>query len=173
MARIPGKTSAKKPARKVAAPKKEAMEKEAPVVVAAETPINALPGGASLRGLGRRKEAVAQVMVKSGGTGTCMVNGRDWKEYFPTEELQIAVDGPQKVLGMQKNIDISVVVKGGGIRGQALAVRLGIARALLSADETYRKTLRANGFLTRDARVKERKKYGLKSARRAPQFSKR
>lgn len=143
------------------------------VVVVAEAPIRTLPDGATLRGLGRRKEAVAQVRVTSGGTGACTINGRDWKEYFPTEELQIAVDGPQKVLGMQKNIDIQAVVKGGGIRGQAIAVRLGIARALLSADEAYRKTLRANGFLTRDARVKERKKYGLKSARRAPQFSKR
>lgn len=122
--------------------------------------------------IGRRKEAVAQVRFTAEGTGKCVINGREYKKYFTTDILQGIVEGPQKVIGAQK-ADISVLVKGGGVHGQAEAVRLGIARALLELSENNRVTLRANGFLTRDARVKERKKYGLHSARRAPQFSKR
>ncbi|TAK05412.1 30S ribosomal protein S9 [Patescibacteria group bacterium] len=125
-----------------------------------------------LKTLGRRKEAVAQVRVMP-GTGKIVINGRAVGDYFTVPELLHIVSSAQKAVGQDATIDVSVLVKGGGIRGQAEAVRLGIARALITMNEAYRPTLRKMGYLTRDARVKERKKYGLKSARRAPQFSKR
>ncbi len=131
---------------------------------------NSTPG--MVKALGRRKEAVAQVRLVPEGSGQCVVNGREYHDYFTTDILQGIVEGPQKAVGAQK-ADISVLVKGGGVHGQAEAVRLGIARALLVVNANNRATLRAAGYLTRDARVKERKKYGLHKARRAPQFSKR
>ena len=129
---------------------------------------------------GRRKRSSAQVRL-TGGTGNITVNGVDVNEYFPNKILVMDLKQPLDVTDNINRFDIDVTVNGGGYSGQAGAIRLGIARALLKFDEntdqtredSYRKILKANGFLTRDARVKERKKYGLKKARRAPQFSKR
>lgn len=129
---------------------------------------------------GRRKRSSAQVRI-TGGTGNIVVNGVDVNEYFPNQILVMDLKQPLTVTDNTNRFDIDVTVNGGGYSGQAGAIRLGIARALLEFDantdqtreDSYRKILKANGFLTRDARVKERKKYGLKKARRAPQFSKR
>ena len=123
-------------------------------------------------GTGRRKKSVARVRVYL-GTGSITVNGKDIDEYFGLETLKLIINQPFGVTGTTGKFDIVVNVNGGGISGQAGAIRHGIARALVLADETYRPALKQAGFLTRDPRMKERKKYGLKAARRAPQFSKR
>ena len=122
-------------------------------------------------GTGRRKSSVARVYLVS-GKGNITINGRDVKEYFPFSTLILDLKQPLALLGAEDKYDVIATVKGGGFTGQAEAVRLGLARALLEAGED-RKTLKVAGMLTRNARVKERKKYGLKAARRAPQFSKR
>jgi small subunit ribosomal protein S9 len=124
-------------------------------------------------GTGRRKSSVARVHLFPGGTGAITVNGRDIDDYFGLETLKLIVRQPLNTVGLVGKVDIEATVSGGGVTGQAGAIRHGIARALLSVDETYRASLKAAGFLTRDPRMKERKKYGLKAARRAPQFSKR
>ena len=124
-------------------------------------------------GTGRRKSSVARVHLFAGGTGTITINGRDIDEYFGLETLKYIVRQPLSTTSMVDKVDISTTVKGGGVTGQAGAIRHGIARALLQADENFRPLLKDAGFLTRDSRMKERKKYGLKAARRAPQFSKR
>lgn len=124
------------------------------------------------RAVGRRKEAIARVALAE-GIGKITVNGKDFTQYFPTFELQKNVQAPLVLTDMAAGLDVSVKVIGGGVRGQSDAVRHGISRALLSLNQDLRKTLRSEGFLTRDPRVKERKKPGLKRARRAPQFSKR
>ena len=124
-------------------------------------------------GTGRRKSSVARVHLFSGGTGTITINGRDIDDYFGLETLKYIVRQPLNKTAMAGKVDISATVKGGGVTGQAGAIRHGISRALLLVDETYRQPLKDAGFLTRDPRMKERKKYGLKAARRAPQFSKR
>ncbi len=123
-------------------------------------------------GLGRRKASVARVRLTS-GTGNINVNGISVEEFMPSELLIIDLKQPLVAVEGTEKFDINVTVDGGGYSGQAGAIRLGIARALLEVDPTYRPALKAAGLLTRDARVKERKKYGLKAARRAPQFSKR
>ena len=123
-------------------------------------------------GTGRRKKSVARVRVYP-GTGSITVNGKDIDEYFGLETLKLIINQPFGVTGTTGKFDIVVNVNGGGISGQAGAIRHGIARALVLADETYRPALKQAGFLTRDPRMKERKKYGLKAARRAPQFPKR
>lgn len=124
--------------------------------------------------VGRRKSATAQVRIYEKGKGEVIVNKKDYKDFFPLTELQNSVVAPFKVVGLENKIDVSAIVKGGGIRGQAEAIRHGISRALLKInEEDYRKILRAEGYLTRDPRGKERKKPGLKRARRAPQWSKR
>jgi len=123
-------------------------------------------------GTGRRKKSVARVRLLP-GTGTITINGRDIDDYFGLETLKLIVNQPFGVTGTAGKFDIVCRVAGGGISGQAGAIRHGVARALLQADETYRSPLKKAGFLTRDPRMKERKKYGLKAARRAPQFSKR
>ena len=123
-------------------------------------------------GTGRRKKSVARVRIVP-GTGVITINGKDIDEYFGLETLKLIVNQPLDVTETIGKYDIVANVVGGGISGQAGAIRHGIARALLVADETYRGALKASGFLTRDPRMKERKKYGLKAARRAPQFSKR
>ncbi|TCT21142.1 SSU ribosomal protein S9P [Melghiribacillus thermohalophilus] len=123
-------------------------------------------------GTGRRKNSVARVRLVP-GTGRVMVNNRDAEEYFPFETLRRILKQPLEVTETEGSYDVLVKVEGGGFSGQAGAIRLGIARALLEADPDYRSALKKEGLLTRDARVKERKKYGLKKARRAPQFSKR
>ncbi|SFF00283.1 30S ribosomal protein S9 [Alteribacillus iranensis] len=123
-------------------------------------------------GTGRRKNSVARVFVVP-GDGKITVNNRDIDEYFNLETLKLVVKQPLSETGTEGQYDVKVNVNGGGFTGQAGAIRHGIARALLEADPDFRKPLKEAGFLTRDARMKERKKYGLKSARRAPQFSKR
>ena len=124
-------------------------------------------------GTGRRKSSVARVHLIPNGTGAITINGRDIDEYFGLETLKLIVRQPLVATGTVGKVDIEATVSGGGVSGQAGAIRHGIARALLVVDESYRPTLKAAGLLTRDPRMKERKKYGLKAARRAPQFSKR
>ena len=126
-----------------------------------------------LYGTGRRKSSVARVHLFQGGTGSITINGRDIDDYFGLETLKMAVRQPLVTTGTLGQVDIVATVKGGGVSGQAGALRHGIARALLLASEDYRPLLKKAGFLTRDPRMKERKKYGLKADRRAPQFSKR
>ena len=123
-------------------------------------------------GTGRRKKSVARVRLYP-GTGSITINGRDVDDYFGLETLKLIMNQPFDVTNNMGKFDVVANVVGGGISGQAGAIRHGIARALLLADETTRGALKAAGLLTRDARMKERKKYGLKAARRAPQFSKR
>ncbi|HRJ25921.1 MAG TPA: 30S ribosomal protein S9 [Fimbriimonadaceae bacterium] len=123
-------------------------------------------------GTGRRKCAIARVWIKP-GEGHLTINDRDYKEYLGRPVLEILVQSPLVWLGMEGKFDVSIATKGGGITGQAGAVRLGIARALVEYDPELRKELRRGGFLTRDQRVKERKKYGRKKARRGFQFVKR
>ena len=124
-------------------------------------------------GTGRRKKAIARVRLIPGGNGTIVINDRAFEEYFPQGTLQYIVKQPLDLLEVTVKYDVMVNVIGGGYTGQAGAIRLGVARALLEAEENSRSALKAAGFLTRDPRAKERKKYGLKKARRAPQFSKR
>ncbi len=124
-------------------------------------------------GTGRRKKAIARVRLIPGGNGTIIINDRAFEDYFPQGTLQYIVKQPLVAVDVETKYDIFVNVIGGGYTGQAGAIRLGVARALLEAEENSRPTLKAAGFLTRDPRSKERKKYGLKKARRAPQFSKR
>ena len=123
-------------------------------------------------GTGRRKHSVARVRVYP-GNGQITINGKDIDEYFGLETLKLVINQPFGVTGTMGKFDIVANVNGGGISGQAGAIRHGLARALVTVDENYRPALKAAGFLTRDPRMKERKKYGLKAARRAPQFSKR
>ena len=126
-----------------------------------------------LYGTGRRKSSVARVHLFPNGTGAITINGRDIDDYFGLDTLKLIVRQPLNTLDILGKVDIVATVSGGGVSGQAGAIRHGIARALLQVDESYRPALKAAGFLTRDPRMKERKKYGLKAARRAPQFSKR
>ncbi|MBL8087818.1 MAG: 30S ribosomal protein S9 [Chthonomonas sp.] len=123
-------------------------------------------------GTGRRKSAIARVWLKP-GEGKININGREHAEYLGRPVLEILVNSPFAHLGYEGKFDVMATAKGGGITGQAGAVRLGIARALVEMDENLRKPLRAGGFLTRDPRIKERKKYGRKKARRGFQFVKR
>ncbi|MCI6331392.1 MAG: 30S ribosomal protein S9 [Lachnospiraceae bacterium] len=123
-------------------------------------------------GTGRRKKSVARVYVMP-GKGKITINKRDIDEYFGLETLKVIVRQPLVATQTEGKYDIVVNVKGGGYTGQAGAIRHGLSRALLKVDEEFRPTLKKEGYLTRDPRMKERKKYGLKAARRAPQFSKR
>ncbi len=123
-------------------------------------------------GTGRRKKSVARVRLLP-GSGVITVNGKSLDEYFGLDTLKLIVNQPFGVTGTAGKFDVVCTVKGGGLSGQAGAVRHGISRALVLADEANKASLKASGFLTRDPRMKERKKYGLKGARRAPQFSKR
>ena len=123
-------------------------------------------------GTGRRKKSTARVRIMP-GTGVITINGREIDDYFGLETMKLIVNQPFGVTGTEGKFDIIANVRGGGFSGQAGAIRHGVAKALLQADETNRPALKKAGFLTRDPRMKERKKYGLKAARRAPQFSKR
>jgi small subunit ribosomal protein S9 len=140
----------------------------APAPVKAPRPIASGPVAAT----GRRKEAIARVRLVP-GNGTWAINGRPLDEYFPNKVHQQIVNDPFVALDLVDRYDVLVRVQGGGISGQAGAIRLGIARALLLTDDEARPPLKKAGFLTRDPRAKERKKYGLKKARKAPQYSKR
>ncbi len=123
-------------------------------------------------GTGRRKKSIARVYVTP-GTGKIVINGKDIDEYFGLETLKVIVRQPFAAIGQEGKFDVLANVHGGGIAGQAGAIRHGISRALLQEDAENRPTLKKEGFLTRDSRMKERRKYGLKKARKAPQFSKR
>ena len=123
-------------------------------------------------GTGRRKSSIARVRLVE-GTGKITINGKDIEEFFDLETLKVIVRQPLTVTNTLSKYDVICSVQGGGVSGQAGAIRHGIARALNEANAEYRPALKSNGFLTRDPRMKERKKYGLKAARRAPQFSKR
>ena len=124
-------------------------------------------------GTGRRKSSVARVRVYENGTGAITINGRDIDDYFGLDTLKLVVRQPLVATDMVGKVDIVVTVAGGGVSGQAGAIRHGISRALVTLNPEFRPALKAAGFLTRDPRMKERKKYGSKAARRAPQFSKR
>ncbi len=123
-------------------------------------------------GTGRRKSSIARVRLVE-GTGNITINGKNIDEYLDLETLKVIVRQPLTVTNTLSKYDVICKVQGGGFTGQAGAIRLGISRALLEANSEYRPVLKSNGFLTRDSRMKERKKYGLKKARKAPQFSKR
>ena len=125
-----------------------------------------------IRATGRRKTAVARVRIKSGG-GKILVNKRDFESYFPTIQERRRVMSPLQAIGADKSFDISITIKGGGLTGQSGAISMGIARALAKANPEHERILRSAKFLTRDARQKERKKYGRRGARRSFQFSKR
>lgn len=124
-------------------------------------------------GTGRRKKAVARVRIIPGGEGAIIINKRTIDEYFPQDTLKVIVRQPLVLTATSDKYDVAVNVNGGGYTGQAGAIRHGIARALIVSEPELRGALKKAGFLTRDPRTKERKKYGLKKARRAPQFSKR
>ena len=121
---------------------------------------------------GRRKEAVARVRVTP-GSGNFAINGRPIDDYFPTRVHRMVAQAPLRLIGREKDFDVIATIRGGGVAGQAGAVRLGVARALIDLQPELRAQLKAEGYLTRDAREKERRKYGLKKARKAPQYSKR
>jgi len=121
---------------------------------------------------GRRKQAVARVRLRP-GTGTITINGRALADYFPSGTHQMVLSEPLRLVGVEETYDVDATIHGGGVTGQAGALRLGIARSLVEVDPELRTTLKKAGFLTRDAREKESKKYGLKKARKAPQYSKR
>jgi len=123
--------------------------------------------------VGKRKRAIAQIRLHDKKAGHISINGKKLEEYLPTLKLQETVNSPLKIVNSLNKFEITVLVKGGGITGQAEAIRMGIARALEKMDKKHRKTLKVAGYLKRDARIKERKKPGLKRARRAPQWSKR
>ena len=124
-------------------------------------------------GTGRRKSSVARVRVYENGTGSIIINGRDIDEYFGLDTLKLVVRQPLVTTDMLGKVDVVVNVTGGGISGQAGAIRHGLSRALVAQNAEFRPALKAAGFMTRDPRMTERKKYGLRGARRAPQFSKR
>jgi small subunit ribosomal protein S9 len=127
---------------------------------------------APLSATGRRKEAVARVRITP-GTGLFDLNGRSLEEYFPSRTQRMTAMAPLRAVEKEKEIDVVARLEGGGATGQAGALRHGIARALIEMDPSLRGTLKKEGFLTRDSREKERRKYGLKKARKAPQYSKR
>lgn len=149
------------------APAKDVAEKASP---AAELP---KPTGEYIYALGRRKTSIAKVRLFKKGTGQITVNGRALNDYFGPLELRNLITNTLKDVGLEGAVDISADAQGGGVRGQAESVRLGLSRALIELNPVWRKTLKKLGNLTRDPRAKERKKFGLKKARRAPQWSKR
>ena len=124
-------------------------------------------------GTGRRKSSVARVRVYENGTGSVIINGRDINDYFGLDTLKLIVNQPLVAADLVGKVDLVDTVAGGGVSGQAGAIRHGLSRALVTLNPEYRATLKAAGFMTRDPRMKARKKYVLKAARRAPQFSKR
>lgn len=150
--------------------------KKAPAkeVAAEETKVELVaPTGEFIYALGRRKTSVAKVRLFKKGTGQITVNGRPLNDYFGPLELRNLITDTLKSVGLEGAVDVSAEAQGGGVRGQADAMRLGLSRALIELNIVWRKTLKKMGNLTRDPRAKERKKFGLKKARRAPQWSKR
>lgn len=171
-------TTAKKPAAKPAA-KKPVARKPAAKAAPAAAPAKAVQAatyaasGQFYAAVGRRKRGIAQVRLYPSGKGTVTVNDKPMAAYFPVDELQTEILQPLKAVGMDATADVTAKAQGGGIRGQAHAVRLGISRALLKMNADYRATLKPMGILTRDPREKERKKYGKLKARKSPQWAKR
>lgn len=149
--------------------------KKAPVAKEAAEPKTEVtaPTGEFIYGLGRRKTSISKVRLFKKGNGQITVNGRPLNEYFGPLELRNLITDTLKAVGLEGAVDISADAEGGGVRGQAESVRLGLSRALIELNPVWRKTLKKLGNLTRDPRAKERKKFGLKKARRAPQWSKR
>lgn len=165
---VKAKKSAKAPeATKPAETTTVAMERDQ------ETAAKLAKGGSFIPAIGRRKTSIARVRLIKNGKGAVAVNGKTFDGYFKTFDLRTQIMAPLKAVGQDTSVDVSALVEGGGIRGQAEAVRHGIARALIVLNPTFRKTLKKLGYLSRDPREKERKKFGLKGARRAPQWSKR
>ncbi|MBE7525643.1 30S ribosomal protein S9 [candidate division WWE3 bacterium] len=167
------KTKAAAPKKK--GPTKKSLPKDAAkksTAVAVKAPVKLVPGS-YIPTVGRRKTSIARVRLVKNGTGSITVNDKPYEKYFTVYELREQVRQPLVVVGQDATVDVSVKVHGGGIRGQSEAVRHGIARALIDLNPTFRKTLKKLGYLSRDSRAKERKKFGLKGARRAPQWSKR
>lgn len=155
-------------------PKIEKAEaKTSPKSEKTEKPANTAPKGTFFYANGKRKTAGARVRLMANGIGTITVNGKKIEEYFPLAVKRESLRAPLRITGHMKSFDVSAKVEGGGILAQADAIRHGIAKALLEFDPSLRVTLKRAGFLTRDPRMKERKKYGLHRARRAPQWSKR
>lgn len=162
------------------APAAEAPATETATTEAVETPVEAAPAPVKkskpvdgvILGTGRRKTSVARVRIKS-GTGRIMINGRSLEDFFPNVQDQAAFMGPLVDTEYADKVDVRILVSGGGTSGQAGACRMGLGRALAAMDEAAFPALRENGHLTRDSRMKERKKYGLRGARRGTQFSKR
>lgn len=168
------KAPAKKAATKAAPAKKQAEETPTLVVESEQTAAaKTAKGGSFIPAVGRRKTSIARVRLIKNGKGLITVNGKPFNEYFSTYDLRSQIEAPLKAIGQAEAVDVSVKVEGGGTRGQAEAIRHGIARALIQLNPTFRKTLKKLGHLSRDPRKKERKKPGLKAARRAPQWSKR
>jgi len=134
---------------------------------------DAAKSGSFIPAIGRRKTSIARIRLVKNGKGLITINGRKMEEYFNTFDFREDIRAPLKAAGQNETVDISARVTGGGMRGQSQAVRLGISRALIQLNPTFRSTLKKMGFLTRDPRKRERKKFGKKSARRSPQWSKR
>ena len=175
---MPVKKSVKKEVKKVPEkPVQDARQNEVVGLAPKSVSGKDKPAEKYFQGIGRRKLSVAGAKLFVSSTNAAnqeiLVNKKNYKEYFPLAELQDIVAAPLKAVSVSQIGKITIAVRGGGMRGQAEASRLGIARALVLIDESFKKTLRDLGYLTRDARVVERKKPGLKKARRAPQFSKR
>jgi small subunit ribosomal protein S9 len=156
------KKTIKKAALKAESPKKVVKKEEKEPVV-----------GRYIRAIGRRKKSIASIRLFKNGKGEIIVNEKEYKSYFPVLEYQRSIEAPLEATGNSKAFNFTVKVQGGGVKGQAEAVMLGIARALVILDPELKKSLKKPGYLTRDPRKKERKKPGLKGARRAPQWSKR
>lgn len=172
-ATTPRAPRARKPKEAVEGVKEEKQVQDAAVETASTVDMPAPKSGSYISALGRRKTALARVRLMKTGKGNVSVNGSNMQKYFPTFELSNIVKSPLNVVGLETAVDVSALIQGGGSHAQAEALRLGIARALIELNPTYRKTLKKLGFLTRDPRAKERKKPGLKRARRSPQWSKR
>ncbi|MEO5928214.1 MAG: 30S ribosomal protein S9 [Patescibacteria group bacterium] len=157
------------------APRKKAVKADDTVVEQAEetSAAEAAKGGSFIRSVGRRKTSVARVRLIKNGKGMVTVNGKKMEDFFNNYDLRVQVVAPLKAVGQETAVDVSAMVDGGGIRGQSDALRLGISRALIELNPTFRTALKKLGYLTRDSRKRERKKFGKKSARRSPQWSKR
>jgi len=153
--------------------KKATTTKKAKTVITESKPVvKRTAASDQTRAVGRRKSASARVRIEK-GTGKITVNGQPMAVYFPYFELQETVLAPLKALAKEKDLDVSIKVQGGGKKGQSVSAQHGLSRALVKWNEEFKKALKTQGYLTRDPRVKERKKFGLKRARRAPQWSKR